>query len=209
MTQAAVTRLLTADLGPYTADYLAFEYAASAPYNCFVFDNRSQADEIRQLLFSSGASEYSPPFGQLLLQDNSPVGMLACLTGKQLTGARLKSAMTLQRAGVFDRYPVLQHRFQLAAQTLLKPQPDDYYLSRIAVRDNERGRGTGSFLMDYFEREALARDCRRLALEVNAEDEQAIRFYRKHEFVEGQRRRVVDSSTGRALEYMHMTKSFV
>ena len=100
-----MSRRLTTAIEPHVPDYLALEYAASEPYNSFVFDDKAQADEIRHLLFFSGACEYSPPFGQLLLDESSPVGMIACLTGKQLTGIRLKGALELRRAGIVERYP--------------------------------------------------------------------------------------------------------
>ena len=204
-----MSKRLTTDIEPHVADYLALESAASEPYNSFVFDNKAQADEIRQLLFSSGACEYSPPFGQILLDESAPVGMIACLTGKQLTGIRLKGALELRRAGIVERYPGLQQRLQLAGQTLLKPHAEDFYLSRIAITASQRGQGTGSFLMNHFERTGRALACRRLTLEVNAADEQATNFYRKHQFVELERQQVVDAATGRTLQYMHMTKSLV
>jgi ribosomal protein S18 acetylase RimI-like enzyme len=207
--QAVVSRQLTSDIEQHTAEYLALEYTASAPYNCFVFDDQAQADEIRKLLFSSGACEYGPPFGKVLLKDNSPAGMLACLTGKQVTSIRLKGALALLRKGIFARWPALQQRLQLAGQTLLKPQPEDFYLSRIAVAINERGQGTGSLLMDHFEQAGYTLKCQRLTLEVNAVDEQAIAFYLKHKFAELNQRRVVDLATGRTLEYLHMVKPLV
>src|SRR6266542_6935692 len=119
--QTLVGRHLTADIAGNVVDYLALEFDASAPYNSFVFDDRSQADEIRGLLFSSGACEYAPPFGQALVEDGNVIGMIACLTGKQLSSIRLRAALVLNKAGVFTRYPTMQRRLQLAGQTLLKP----------------------------------------------------------------------------------------
>jgi ribosomal protein S18 acetylase RimI-like enzyme len=204
-----MSRSLTTDIEPHVPDYLALEYAASEPYNSFVFDDKAQADEIRHLLFFSGACEYSPPFGQILLDDSAPVGMIACLTGKQLTSIRLKGALELRRAGIVERYPGLQQRLQLASQTLLKPHAEDFYLSRIAITATQRGHGIGSFLMNHFEQTGRGLECQRLTLEVNAMDEHATNFYRKHDFVELQKQRVVDSVTGRTLEYLHMTKPLV
>jgi ribosomal protein S18 acetylase RimI-like enzyme len=51
----------------------------------------------------------------------------------------------------------------------------------IVVKDNQKNRGIGSLLMDYMITE-LPKDVKKILLEVNENNEEAIRFYLKFNF---------------------------
>jgi len=200
----AATRTLTDNLAAHLDQFLVLEAEASKPYNNFVYGNDEQAYQLRRLLLQAGVSEFGSPYARLMLDDGRVTGMIACLTGKQLLQVRMKGALALRKAGVLT--PELQDRLRLAGQTLIKPNADDFYLSRIAIAPGLRGQGAGSFLMNYFEDEARTHNCARLTLEVNALDEPAVRFYCRHKFSELSRLKVNDEATGRSLEYQQMSK---
>jgi ribosomal protein S18 acetylase RimI-like enzyme len=204
--EAAMSRELTGEIGPYASAFLELEGEASDPYNSFVYENKAQAIEIRRFLFESSLCEFSPPYARILLEDGRVLGMLACLTGNDLLRVRLKGALALSKAGVFTQSSALQQRMHLAGQTLIKPLAGDYYLSRIAVARAERGRGIGGFLMEQFEFKGRNLGCWRLTLEVAAHDEQAVGFYVQQGFSKMDLQRAFDTQTGRLLEYLQMAK---
>lgn len=56
---------------------------------------------------------------------------------------------------------------------------NDYYLQAIAVDKELRGDGVGSVLIDFIEERARASGSARLALDVSAKNERALRFYKR------------------------------
>jgi ribosomal protein S18 acetylase RimI-like enzyme len=88
----------------------------------------------------------------------------------------------------------------------MKPVDDDLYVSRIATAAAARGQGLGRLMLEAAEREARARGCRRLALEVAPESEAALRLYHSQGFERVDAREVSDPATGRGLTYLHMVK---
>jgi ribosomal protein S18 acetylase RimI-like enzyme len=196
----------TADLGRFEPEFLALESAASSPYVRFTYATAADAERVQALLFQLRVGEFAPPFGKLLVVDEQPAGMVACLTGAALRRARLAATAALTRAGLFAD-PALVRRVQLAATTLLKPADDDFYLSRIAVTAGIRQKGVGSTMMQYVLDEAVRSESKRCVLEVAPEAAPAIALYRRFGFDEIDRRAVHDPETGRALEYLHMQRS--
>ena len=56
----------------------------------------------------------------------------------------------------------------------------DFYLQTIAVDEGERGNGLGAILLDSIERHARDEGATRLALDVSAGNQGAVRFYERH-----------------------------
>ena len=195
----------TADLAPFEREFMALEAAASAPYQRFIYSTTAEALRAQALLFERGVGEFMPPAGRLLILDGKPAGMVACLTGAALPRARLAAGAALTRAGLLADAAIAR-RVQLASTTLLKPAPDDFYLSRIAVHEDFRGRGVGAALMQHVLDEAARSQAKRCVLEVAPEAAAAIALYRRHAFEEIDRRTVEDPATGRALAYVHMQR---
>jgi len=195
----------TANLAGFEREFLAMESAASRPYARFTYDTASVADQVRDLLFARGVGEFAPPAGKLLVIDGQPAGMVACLTGAALRRARLAAGAAVVRSGILSDAAIAR-RIQLAATTLLKVSTDDFYLSRIAVHDDFRGRGVGSALIEYVLEEAARAHSTRCVLEVAPEAAAAIALYRRHGFDEIGRVAVQDPESGRALEYVHMQR---
>jgi ribosomal protein S18 acetylase RimI-like enzyme len=191
--------------GAFVDDFLQLEAAASEPYCRFAYASDDLTRAVQQTLLDRGVGEYAPPSGRLYLQDDSPAGMIACLTGAQLQRARLAAALALAKVHLFD--PRAARRIQLAGTTLLKPQPTDFYLSRIAVHPRHRNQGVGARLLDQVLAEAARANATQCVLEVAPEAGAAIALYRRYGFDERDRRRVEDPESGRSLEYIHMARS--
>jgi ribosomal protein S18 acetylase RimI-like enzyme len=197
---------LSAEVGQDAATILDLEFAASEPYTRFVFATPTHARAVRQYLFDRKLAEFSCPYLLILRDTDEVVGMLAVLTGAELVGCRLRAAVALVRSGLLTADAGVGDRLQLAGRTLLKVQPDDFYVSRIAVAPGARGRGLGERLLDEAEREGLRRGCARLVLEVAPESAAARRLYDRHRFSEIGVAKVVDPVTGRSLQYVHLAK---
>jgi len=197
---------LTEEVAPHREIFLALEGEASRPYNDFVYSDDEAGRHIRGLLFERGAAEYCPPHGRVLLRGVEVMGMIAFLRGDELSACRLRSAHFLTRTGIFREDAGLRDRLRLAGRTLLAVQPDEFYLSRIAVRRDARGGGIGGRLMAAFEEEGARRRCRRFLLEVATGDAAAVRFYMIRGYAVIGRAVVEDPSTLRRLEYTHLAK---
>jgi ribosomal protein S18 acetylase RimI-like enzyme len=198
---------VTAELGDDIPAILDLEHAASEPYTRFVFSTAEQAQSLRQYLFDRSLAEFSPPYLRVLREDGRVAGILAVLTGKELATSRLRAALALSKSGLLQSDAAVGRRLQLAGQTLLKPLPNDFYISRIAVAPAERGRGYGQHLMHAAEAEARERGCGRLVLEVAPESRSAIQLYRRAGLLQVDAREVEDPASGRRLEYLHLAKS--
>ena len=190
------------DPGEFLEEFLQLEAAASAPYCRFAYGSDTLTRDVQRVLMERSTGEFAPPTGQLYLQDGSPAGLIACLTGQQLQRARLGAAMALAKAHLFD--PSIARRVQLAGSTLLKPAPTDFYLSRIAVHPSHRGKGIGARLMDEVLALAVRAKAAQCVLEVAPEATAAIALYRRFGFKESDRRSAHDPDSGASLEYVHM-----
>ena len=198
---------LTDDLGAHEDAFLALEYRASRPYGQFVFGDDAYAIEVRDYLFAAGACEFSPPDGLVALSDGRAAGMISCLHGELLRDYRLQAAEELAESHFLRLDPDLPRRLQLAAGTLLRPDDDDFYLSRIAVHPDFRGGGIGSQLLEHVLAAAESNRCKRCVLEVAPSALAAVSLYTKHGFEETDRAGVVDPRTQRVLEYVHMARA--
>jgi ribosomal protein S18 acetylase RimI-like enzyme len=198
---------LTPRVGGDEQTLLELEFLASEPYTTFVFSSTDQALWVRRYLYERNLCEFSPPYGRLLRDQGRAVGLLAILDGAELTRCRLKATLALTRSGLLAEDPALGARLHLAGQALLKLRPDDFYISRVAAAEEQRGRGLGSYLVRAAEQEARSRACPRVALEVSPLSTAAVQLYRREGYLEIDAREVQDPLTGRSLHYLHLAKT--
>jgi ribosomal protein S18 acetylase RimI-like enzyme len=197
--------LITTELDSWEASYLALEAQASEPYTAFVYEGRAEAARVQRLLFERDVGDLARRFGRLAIIDGQPAGMFACIPGDQLAATRLKAALVLRKAGVFDA-PGTARRSSLAGSTLAKLGPGDFYLSRIAVDPACRGRGIGRALLAHYEAAARRLGAQRLVLEVSPGHREAMRLYERAGFAITGGGEAEDPQTNRRLVYHHMTK---
>lgn len=194
---------LTTDFGDHIGEFLHLEAQASEPYSKFVYYNAEQAMSVVRLLWDRNLCEFSPPNGRLLLDDNRVLGMIATQSAHDLTGHRLRAGYALKKSGLLDRDVGLLDRLRMANATLLRPAPQDLYLSRIAVAATARAAGLGRFLIERVIAEAVLGKCERVVLEV-ASTSSALAFYQHIGFCELARKSAFDPATKRRLIYVHM-----
>lgn len=189
--------------------YLALESVASEPYTRFVYGEACASKAAHGYLFSEETCEFGSPFARVVEVDGRVAAAAAWLTGAELRENRLRGAVALARGGFFRSDPDLRSRMQLAATTLLEPEGDDLYLSRLAVRQDARGRGLGRQLLAECEQDARHRPCQRVVLEVSPLHQAAAALYADAGFEELDYRSVRDADTGRELSYRHLAKRLV
>lgn len=185
-------------------EVLRLEDQAARVYNRFVFRDEALSRRIRRRLYRENLAEFSPPHGEILLEDAQVVGMVSFLEGGRVRRLRLRAAMLLRKSGLLSPQPGVLRRMKAVSGAALAPGSGDLYLSRIAVAPAERGRGIGTRLLDRFESAARERGAERLVLNVNEAAEGAASFYRHAGYEEVGRGTAVDG--GRSLTYLHMTK---
>lgn len=187
-------------------EFFALEYAASAAYNEFVYEDRAQADAVRGFLLERAVAEFSAQYSCLLFDGDTVGGMISCLAAEEVAKCRMKSAYALAKSGIFQDSPRFHARLALAGQTLMKLAASDFYISRIAAAPGSFGRGYGSRLLEHCEERARGAGALRIALEVASANASAVRFYEKHGFAAHDRRAAFCAQDGRSLEYIHMAK---
>ena len=202
-----MTLALTTELDAHAAEFLSLELEVSRDYNLFVYRDSEQAAGISRYLYERGRIEFSPPHGRALIDGDRLVGMVACLSGAELSACRLRIVLELKKSGVLEKEPQMARRLQLAGQIFVKPKKTDFYLSRIAVIETARQRGLGSFLLEAYENQGIDLNCDRFVFEVVSSNDTAIAFYRRHGYREIDRRRAHDPESDRSLEYLHMAKN--
>ena len=87
-----------------------------------------------------------------------------------------------------DRYYVVAADGTVVGYAGLWLVPPDADVQTIAVAPPAQGRGLGRILLDHLIAEARARGCRRLHLEVRADDRRALALYRSAGFTVVRRR---------------------
>ncbi|NKB70552.1 MAG: GNAT family N-acetyltransferase [Candidatus Latescibacteria bacterium] len=134
---------------------------ASDPYDTFVYG--AQAQRVGRALWAAGRGEFAPPHCRAWVIEGQLAGGLAGLRGDQVGGCRLQAALILRRAGLVSEE--VRQRAQRAATALVRPQPDDYYLSRLAVAPPWQKQGVGRWLLTACEEAGRRSGCRRVVLE--------------------------------------------
>lgn len=195
---------LTPPSEQHEEEVLWLEDQAARRYNRFVFRDEALSRRIRRRLYRENLAEFSPPYGEIVLEDGRVVGMVSFLEGGRVRRLGLRAAMLLRESGLLSPQRGVLRRMKTASDAALAPDSGDLYLSRIAVAPAERGRGIGTRLLDRFESVARARGAERLVLNVNEAAEGAVSFYRNAGYGEVARGTAVDG--GRSLTYLHMTK---
>jgi hypothetical protein len=184
--------------------YLALEYEASAPYYDFVFDYQAEARRAQRVLWEAGAGEWVPPQGHAIMQSGEFVGLIGGVTAGDLPRVRLRASLALTRAGI-PADDDQARRMRMAVQTLVKPEPGDFYYGQVAITRAARKTGMIEELFELIRQYAYACGARRCVFQAHADSPRLIAFYERT----GQERErigegeVTDPKTGRKLHYIH------
>jgi ribosomal protein S18 acetylase RimI-like enzyme len=163
-----------ADRDAVWQDFLDWLIPASSPYPEALFGGVEPAREMLDQWARRVDSEYAFDAADLLMVGDRSSGGLICFDGRELARRRRADMMQLLTN------PKLRHlRSRLPdLQGLLAPvAPDDFYLSRVGLIPEARGKGLGHRLLQHFTDCARQGGYRRLRLDVHAGNNAARRLY--------------------------------
>ena len=142
-----------------------------------------QAVDIVETLVPRKHNLFSHEFTRVALVGEKTAGMLVGCTGRQRNKVALHTGrLLLQRSR--SRLLTTLRNLVRAEMLLTPPGKADFYITSVAVYPQVRGRGVGTMLLLDAQSRARAAKCRRLVLDVEAENRPALSLYRKLGFVE-------------------------
>lgn len=162
---------------PSRADGLLFaHYLDQAAEGFFRFMLGPRAAEIVAEAFTRPSHDLSFENVIFVECENLVAGMVSGYTAAQ---HRRSSLQPLRDAagGWRLRMRIVTTLFAPLLRIIDSIEEHDFYLQAIAIDEPLRGTGLGSLLMDAFEQQAIDRRAKRLALDVSAGNQEAIRVY--------------------------------
>jgi ribosomal protein S18 acetylase RimI-like enzyme len=123
------------------------------------------------------SSEVSLSRIQLLVDGSECVGGLVALSGEELLACRRADALALMTSVGRDAWGRVDEKATLARELFPPVEPTDYYLSKMGVAADRRGRGLGALVAAKYLEEGAQRGFRRFRLDVWKENPAATRLY--------------------------------
>ena len=135
-------------------------------------------ERILSKAYQSGGHDSSYDTAVFAVIDDQIVGMSSSYSGADHAESSMRPVMAAAGVRALRVIP-----FGLLGARLFRfigdvPE-DDYYLAALAVDDDRRGLGIGSALLDDVERRAREAGCRRLVLDVAADNPEAQKLYER------------------------------
>lgn len=132
-------------------------------------------------LYLDGDSLFSHKHTKFMINGENVGGMILSYPAKISPKGMLKTALRILKNSprtLFTRLGDL-----LKAKTLFGPiKKSDYYICFLAVHPQFRNLGLASKMLEHAKEESLKNGCKRIILEVESENTNAIKFYKKRGF---------------------------
>jgi GNAT superfamily N-acetyltransferase len=174
---------------------------AGEPYSAWFFGGRAKARADLGKWLLRPSSEVSATRVELVHEDpRSLAGLFIGVPGAELESCR-KSDLLVAVASAHDAEArnTLAARIRQTSDLFLEVEPDEYYLSKMAVVRERRGRGLGRLILDAFLAKGERHGYTRFSLDVAAENTPAVKLYASAGFREqGARERA-------GMRYLRMT----
>jgi ribosomal protein S18 acetylase RimI-like enzyme len=158
----------------------ALLHEAGNPYFDWLFGSSEGADAAIAAWMRRPQSELAIDRIRIALVDGELVGMYLALSGLALRGCRQADTVALLaetgRSGAART--ALVERVEASKELFARVSPDEFYLSKIGVVGEHRGKGLGRALMLEYLAGGRKAGFSSFRLDVAAENEPAIRLYR-------------------------------
>ena len=165
------------DAEAFVDETLPWVHEAGCPYFDWFFGGREAALASLAGWMRRPSSEVYAGRLTVLLNGERPIGGFIALTGSELEECRGEDAMAAVRAAGREGLPELRARLAAGKELFAPVGHDDFYLSKIGVLRELRGRRHGTRLLERYLDDGRAHGFRRFRLEVSADNEPALRFY--------------------------------
>lgn len=174
---------------------------AGNPYYTILFGSPDATVRVLGAWMSRSSSEIFISRVQFLLFGSEFVGGFIALSGGELRKARKSDTIALLDTCTAADRRTLIHRMANLSQLFLPVADDEYYLSKLGLQPQFRGKRLGRLLIARYLEEGRMRGYVRYRLDVQAENHAAIRSYCSAGF---QLRKRTESKDG-TLAYYSMT----
>ncbi len=185
----------------FAAAVLPWIHEAGNPYFDWIFGEQASARHVLEHWIRRPSSEISVRRVVALFLEERPVGGFIAFCMDELLHCRKADLLALlssdlERAALLGRLEAVRDLFAPG-------EPDDYYLSKIGLLVECRGRGLGRALLEACARRGAEGGFGRLRLELSSDNARASRFYERAGFQEIEKRR----STETGIEYRTLVRS--
>jgi ribosomal protein S18 acetylase RimI-like enzyme len=175
--------------------------AAAGPYSLAMFGSADRLEAAYSEWIALPDSEMSLCRAWLLVEADGVIGGYLGLGGSELSAYRKADMFRMLRLFPKEDGRALRARL-VSSQNLFSQVPADcFYLSRIGILPEARGRGYGDALLAHFCDTGRARGFAGFRLDVSCDATPATKLYARHGFVESFRAEWQD------LCYLAMTRS--
>jgi ribosomal protein S18 acetylase RimI-like enzyme len=157
---------------------LPWVHEAGCPYFDWFFGGSEAALETLDAWMRRPSSEVYVERLTLLEEGDRPIGGFVALSGAELEQCRGEDAMAAIKAAGRDGLPELRARLAGGKELFAPVGHDDFYLSKIGVLRELRGRRYGTQLLERYLADGRLRGFSRFRLDVSADNEPALGFYR-------------------------------
>jgi len=165
-----------------TSEILTGIHEAGIPYYDWFFGGHDLARTILGKWMSRTSSEVSLSKVKLLFEDDEHVGGSISLTGTELLNCRKSDMLALMKDMVPDHGLDLSERFAAARALFPRVDSEAYYLSKIWVTPDYRGKGQSREILQEFLASGQAKGFHSFQVDVFAENQPAIRLYQSFGF---------------------------
>ena len=157
---------------------LPWVHEAGCPYFDWFFGGSEATLETLDGWMRRPSSEVFVGRLTVLEEGDRAIGGFIALSGADLEQCRSEDAMAAIKTAGRDGLPGLRTRLAVGKELFAPVGHDDFYLSKIGVLRGLRGRHHGTQLLERYLADGRMHGFRRFRLDVSADNEPALRFYR-------------------------------
>lgn len=174
-----VFRILAEESAPdqFIPAILPWLHEAGNPYFDWIFGSQESARENLAVWMRRTSAEVSLSRVTLLFAGVQPVGGFLALGGAELARCRLADSAALMKEKDGKERAALLARLVAVRKLFPRVTSDEFYLSKIGVTADLRGKGLGRVLVLKYLADGHAAGFRRFRLDVSAENKPALRLY--------------------------------
>lgn len=164
-------------------------YEADVDTFNFFFGNKQKTSEKIEKLVAAGDNDLGYQQTYVVTnEENQILGVMVYSTGGK--GDKIRQLkVLLKNLNIIDSLKFIMIEI-LDSIFLSDLDKDDYYFAIIAVDEDSRGQGVGSFIIEEGIKLARKKGCKRAVLDVDLENEGALRLYEKSGFKKFNKKRI-------------------